>query len=84
MFGSDQNYLKNFNNELLLITQIESKIGYIPYVEKYTKLYNRCSIYWPSRFSCGSGHLGNPHPDVKKVMNDIVKKHYQIKKFLAF
>ena len=28
LFGSDQNYLKNFNNELLLITQIESKIGY--------------------------------------------------------
>ena len=81
LFGSDQNYLKNFNNELLLITQIESKIGYhnideICEVDPVDVLF-----IGPQDLAADLGHLGNPsHPDVKKVMNDIVKKTLSNKK----
>jgi len=75
LFGSDQNYLKNFNNELLLITQIESKIGYhnldeICEVDPVDVLF-----IGPQDLAADLGHIVNPsHPQVKKVMNDIVKK----------
>ena len=77
----DQNYLKFFNNELLLITQIESKIG-------YDNLDEICEVdpvdvlfIGPQDLAADLGHLGNPsHPDVKKVMNDIVKKTLSNKK----
>ena len=81
LFGSDQNYLKNFNNELLLITQIESKIGY-DNIDEICEVDTADVLFiGPQDLAADLGHLGNPsHPDVKKVMNDIVKKTLSNKK----
>ena len=81
LFGSDQKYLENFNTELLLITQIESKTGYdnidrICEVDAVDVLF-----IGPQDLAADFGHLGNPsHPNVKKIMKDIVKKTLSNKK----